>query len=362
MVKFLKNIRFLFLFLIPLILASFYVISVQTELYKSSTTVLIKDLKPTASASDMLSALIPNSSSSMQDSKLIEKYIHSIEMFTKIDKKFNLKKHYMSKELDVLQRKYNFSKSSSFFDLYKNRVVINYDELSSTLDIGFLYTDPKIAKQILEYIIKEAEKKLNMYDKENGNELLDFIKGQEIQNKKTLFDSIEALLEYQNKHKMIDPSMDIKSKSRIVAELEKQVIQKEIKYANLKQYMNYNSVELRTLKAETNSLKKKLNDIKSQLSGSSKKELNENLFEFERLKSDIEFNKERYKQTLIQLDMAMIQATQNAKNFIIITKPTLSDDYSSPDKLKNIITIFMILFMLYGIITMIYAIIQDHRD
>ncbi len=360
--KLFKNIRFLFLFLIPLIVASIYVIYLQTELYKSSTTVLIKDLKPTASASDMLSVLIPNSSSSMQDSKLIEKYIHSIEMFNKIDKKFNLKKHYMSKELDFLQRKYDFSKSSSFFDLYKKRVIINYDELSSTLDISFLHTDPKIAKEILEYIIKEAEKKLNMYDKENGNELLDFIKSQEIQNKKTLFNSIEALLEYQNKHKMIDPSMDIKSKSRIVAELEKQIIQKEIKYANLKQYMNYNNVELRTLKAETNSLKRKLNDIKSQLSGSSKKELNENLFEFERLKSDIEFNKERYKQTLIQLDMAMIQATQNAKNFIIITKPTLSEDYTSPDKLKNIITIFMILFMLYGIITMIYAIIQDHRD
>jgi len=360
--KLLKNIRFLFLFLIPLIVASAYVLFVQTELYKSSTTVLIKDLKPTASASDMLSALIPNSSSNMQDSKLIEKYILSIEMFNKIDKKFNLKKHYMSKELDFLQRKYDFSKSSSFFDLYKKRVVISYDELSSTLDISFLHTDPKIAKRILEYIIKEAEKKLNMYDKENGNELLDFIKSQEIQNKKTLFDSIEALLEYQNKHKMIDPSMDIKSKSRILSGLEKKVIEKEIEYSNLKQYMNKNSVEVRTLKAQINSLKRKLNDIKSQLSGSSKKELNENLFEFERLKSDVEFNKERYKQTLIQLDMAMIQATQNAKNFIIITKPTLSDDYSSPNKPKNIITIFMVLFMIYGIISMIYAIIKDHRD
>jgi capsular polysaccharide transport system permease protein len=230
------------------------------------------------------------------------------------------------------------------------------------LDISFLHTDPKIAKEILEYIIKEAEKKLNMYDKDNGNELLDFIKSQEKKNKKRLFDSIEALLEYQNRHRMIDPSMDIKSKSKILAGLEKQVIQKEIKYSNLKQYMNKNSVEVRTLKAQINSLKRKLNDIKSQLSGSSKKELNENLFEFERLKSDVEFNKERYKQTLIQLDMAMIQATQNAKNFIIITKPTLSDDYSSPNKPKNIITIFMVLFMVYGIISMIYAIIKDHRD
>ena len=360
--KILKNKRFIFIFLLPFLSLSSYVLFFQTELYESSSTVLIKDLKSPKVTTDMLSALIPNSSSNMQDSKLIEKYIYSIEMFYKIDAKFKLKEHYRSKKLDFLERKYNFSKSSSYFDLYKRRVVINYDELSSTLDISFLHTNPKVAKEILKFIISEAEKKLNMYDKENGNELLEFIKQQERQNKKILLNSIEALLDYQNRHKTIDPSIDIKSKSRIVAKLEQEIIQKEIKYANLKQYMNSSNVEMKTIKGEIISLKRKLNDIKNQLSGASKQELNENLFEFETLKSDVEFNKERYKQTLIQLDMALIQATQNAKNFIIITQPTLSDDYTSPNKVKNIITLLMVLFMIYGIISMIYAIIKDHRD
>ncbi len=360
--KILKKTRFMFLFLLPFLLLSSYVLFVQTELYQSSSTVLIKDLKPSATPSDFLSALVPNSSSNMQDSKLIEKFIYSTEMFNKIDEKFALKEHYLSKELDPLQRKYNFSSSEDFVRLYRKHVVIAYDELSSTLDISFLHTDAKIAKEILQYIVIQAEKKLNMYDKENGNELLDFIKQQEKQNKKILLASIETLLSYQNSHKTIDPSIDIKAKSSILSRLEGEVIQKEIEYANLKQYMNSNSIELRTLKSEIRSLKNKLNDIRDELSGASKEELNENLFEFETLKSDVEFSKERYKQTLIQLDMAMIQATQNAKNFIIITKPTLSDEYSSPDKIKNIITLFMVLFMVYGIVSMIYAIIKDHRD
>jgi len=50
--------------------------------------------------------------------------------------------------------------------------------------------------------------------------------------------------------------------------------------------------------------------------------LNRNLFEFERLKSDVEFNRERYKQTLIQLDLALIEATQNAKNSITVVDQT----------------------------------------
>ena len=360
--RILKSRGFWFLFLIPFLGLSYYVAFVESELYESSSTILIKDLKSPTMPTNMITTLLPNANSNMQDSKLIEKYIYSIEMFNKIDRKFKLKEHYMSRDIDFLQRKYSFSTSADFFKLYKKRVIINYDVTSDTLDISFLHTNAKIAKEILEFIILEAEKRLNMFDRDSGDKILKFIKKQEKTNKKILFSSIQELLNYQNRHKTIDPSIDIKSKSKIISKLEQEIIQKELKYSKLKQYMNSSTIEIRSLKAEIKTLKNKLNSIKSRLSGINKNELNKNLFEFERLKSNVEFNKERYRQTLIQLDLAMIQATQNAKNFIIITKPTLSDSYSQPDKLKNIITIFMALFMIYGILSMIYAIIKDHRD
>jgi capsular polysaccharide transport system permease protein len=355
--KLLKNVRFLFIFLFPFLGLSGYVVFLQTELYESKTTVLIKDVKAGQSQADMLSAMMPTTSSNMQDSKLIEKYIYSIEMFEQINQEFALKVHYMSSNLDILERLYY-----KYLEIYNKRLIISYDELSRTLDITFLHTDPEKAREILAFITVQAEKKLNMYDKENGNKLLDYIKSQEKKNKGILVKSVETLLAYQNSHKTIDPSIDIKSKSGILSSLETRLVQKEIEYDNLKSYMNPQNVEVKRLRAEIVNLKKKRNDLRSQLSGVSEEELNEDLFEFEMLRSDVEFNRERYKQTLIQLDMAMIQSTQNAKNLVVITKPTLSTDYSHPDKIKNIITIFMVLFMIYGIISMIYAIIKDHRD
>ena len=355
--KLLKNIRFLFIFLFPFLGFSYYIIFLQTELYESKTTVLIKDVKAGKSQADMLSAMIPTASSNMQDSKLIEKYIYSVEMFEQVDETFSLKMHYMGRDLDFLERVYY-----KILEIYNNRLIISYDELSSTLDITFLHTSPKQAQEILHFITIQAENKLNIYDKESGNEFLDYIKSQEKKNKKILVESIETLLEYQNSHRTIDPSIDIKSKSGILSHLETRLVQKEIEYDNLKSYMNPRNIEVKRLRAEIIILKKKKNDLRSQLSGASEEELNEDLFEFEMLRSDVEFNRERYKQTLIQLDMAMIQSTQNAKNLVVITRPTLSIDYSHPDKGQNIITLFMVLFMIYGIISMIYSIIKDHKD
>jgi capsular polysaccharide transport system permease protein len=360
--KLLKKPRFMFLFLIPFLLSSSYVLLVQTELYESSSTILIKDLTPTASSSNLLSALMPTSSSNLQESMLLQKYLYSMEMFIAIDKKFALKKHYKSSELDFLQRLYSFSSTEDLLSLYKKHLIVMYDELSNTLEIDFLHTDPKIAQKILNYIVAEAEEKLNMYEKENGSELLKFIEEQENQNKRLLVTSIEKLMAYQNSHATIDPSVDIQAKSSILAQLEGTLVQKEMEYAKLKQYMSDESIELKTIRGEIKSLKGKLRDVRSKLAGSEKNELNSNLFAFETLKAEVELNKERYKQTLIQKDMAMIQSTQNAKNLIIITQPTLSDEYLQPNKLKSFITLLLVLLMVYGIVSMIQAIIKDHRD
>lgn len=360
--KLLKKTRFVLIFLIPFLLLTSYVVVLQTELYNSSSTILVKDLQGTATPSDLMSALLPSASSNMQDSMLLDKYIKSEEMFRKIDKEFDLRKHYESDILDMVERLYSFSTMEDVLSLYKKRVLINYDELSSTLEIEFLHADPAMAQKILNFILLNAAETLNVYNKQNGNILLDFVKGQERQNKQLLNDAIKELLAYQNAHRTIDPSIDIEAKSTILAELEAILVKTETKYNGLKQYMHTQSVDLKLLRGEIGILKAKIREVKSKLAGSGKSELNENLVDFETLKANLEFAKERYKQTLIQLDMAMIQSTQNSKNLIVVTQPTLSDFYSQPNKLKSIVTLFFMLLLIYGIVSMIHSIIKDHRD
>lgn len=360
--KLLKKARFIWLFLVPFIILSSYILFFKTELFSSSSSILIKDLTSSSTPSDLMSALMPTSSSNMQDSMLLEKYIKSEEMFHKIDKEFSLREHYESDALDMIERLYSFSTMKDVLSLYESRLQISYDELSSTLDIEFLHADPAMAKKILEFILIHAGETLNLYDKENGNILLDFIQDQESQNKRLLTRSIEKLLAYQNAHKTIDPSIDIEAKSSILGELEAKLVQKETEYDSLRQYMNPKSTDLKLLRGEIASLKRKSVEIKSKLAGSEKSDLNENVFDFETLKAEVEFAKERYKQTLVQLDLAMIQSTQNSKNLIVVTRPTLPDYYSQPNKIKSIITMFLLLLLTYGIFSMIHVIIKDHRD
>ena len=76
----------------------------------------------------------------------------------------------------------------------------------------------------------------------------------------------------------------------------------------------------------------------------------------------MEFNKEIYRQSLINQEELKIEVSQNAKNLLTVTTPIVSGSYTYPAKYKDTFTVMLILFFLYGIIMTILTILKDHRD
>lgn len=362
-----RNLRvFFFLLFIAL---SLYVLLIKTEKYQSNSTVIIKDLSQQQSASMLGSMLLGQSSSVMQDSKLLEIYIKSMEMFSLLDTEHNLTGYYSSKQIDFVQRlspdallSFNLANNENMLQAYVHDITIVYDEPSGTLNIGFKHAYAKIAQQIVRDMITYAGKTLNRFEKENASVALEELVSQEQENKQLFTDSIKKLIAYQNRHHTIDPSVDVQSKSTILAALESELIQKEVEYKSKLGYLNKNATEMQLLRDTLYQMRQSIKNIKREIAGSGTNELNKNVSEFELLKNEVDFNKERYKQTLIKLEETKVQVQQNAKNLIVVTQPTLAQTYSEPNKLKDIITLLIVLSFLYGILTLMLSILKEHKD
>jgi len=369
-INMLKNVNSLkLLFLLLFIVIAFYILTIKTEKYQSNSTVIIKDLSQKQSASMLGSMLLGQGSSTMQDSKLLEIYIKSLEMFLMLNKEHNLTDYYSSDHIDFIQRltpeallSFNLVNNENLLKQYADDISILYDEPSNTLNIGFMHADAKIAQEIVSNVIKYASQTLNRFEKENAEVALQALLSQEQENKTLFTDSIKKLIAYQNKHQTIDPNIDVQSKSSILASLESELIQKEVEYKSKLGYLNKNTAEMQLLRDTLYQMKRSIANIKKQIAGDGKNELNKNVSEFELLKNEVDFNKERYKQTLIRLEETKVQVNQNAKNLIVVTQPTSAQTHSEPSKLKDILTLFIVLSFLYGIITLILSILNEHKD
>jgi len=353
------NILFLAIFL----LLNFYYLVIKSELYESKTLLVVKDLVSNSSTSSLgLSLLGMGTSSQLQDSKIIEEYLKSLDVYLRLDEKFNLTDHYRSDELDFVQRLSANAKTEDFLRLYNAHLTVYYDEISSLLNISFRHVDAKKAQEVLEFLVQEAEAKLNEINRKTSQKKLAFIE-QEYQKAKTKMENSSKRLEdYQNTHLLLDPSTQASATSGVISELEATLIQKQIEYATAKNYLNEDSHELQVLKNEIDEIKKSIAAQKRELSGTSKDRLNKILFEYEKLKLQLEFDTEVYKNALLQLESTKLEVSKEAKTLSVIVKPNLADGYTYPNKPKVFITILVVMLILYGIISLLISIIRDHKE
>jgi len=354
-----KSIVFLTIFL----LASVYILFVKSKLYEASTNVVVKDLSTQQQATSGLSMLLTGTgNSSLQTVLTLQKYLESYDVLEKLDAKFALKKHYQSDDLDFIQRLYSWSNKEAFLELYRSRLQIEIDEQTSILTLRFLHTDPKIAFEIVKDLVKDADLQINEYNKITARKQLHFVGEQVLKSKNILDKSIKKLEDFQKKYMMLDPSKTAQAQFGLVANVEATLLEKKAKLNELMQYMNEDNFEIVRVKSEIKELSKMLQEMKHSLASSNDNSLNVYIFEFEYLKSMTELNKELYKQSLLQLEQVKAQVNKNSKMLLVLTQPYMPDGYKYPERLKDFVTLLLILGLLYGIVSLLGAIIKEHRD
>ena len=357
--KFKTRLFFIIFFLLGLVYLTF----VKSELYESRTDLIVKDLSSTPMASTLgLSLLGMGSSSQLQDSKIVEEYLKSLDVYLLLDAKFQLTKHYKSSNLDFIERLSTNAKMEEVLEFYNNRLLVTYDEVSGILNVAFSHVEREKAKEILEFLVKEAENKVNDLNRQKAKIQLDFVKKEYIVAKKRMDDSSNTLEEYQNSNLLLDPSAEASATGAMISELEATLLKKSLEYSTMKSYLNEDSYELQALSNEIVELKLSIAKERKGLSGKSDNRLNKVLFEYEKLKLKLEFDTEVYKNALIQLETSKVEANKQTKSLSILTKPNLPDGYTYPNKLMVFINLLIVTLLFYGIFSMLHSIIKDHKE
>ena len=351
------------IFVVIFIILTLYFLIIKSVLYESKTILMVRDLSQSSQTTSLgLSILGAGPSSQLQDSMVVEEYLLSLDMFLLLDKEFQLIKHYRSDKLDFIERLSKHSNMEENVEFYKNRLLINYDEISGLLHIAYRHTDPKVAQEILIYMIKGVESALNEFNRKKAIKQLNFIALEHDKNKKKMDTSSAMLEHYQNKQLLLDPSIQANSSSAIISNLEAMLTQKRIEYKTKSTYLNTDNYEVVALKTEIKEINNSLIKAKKSLTGKSKDRLNKILFEYEKLKMQLEFDTEVYKNALIQLETIKLDVLKEAKTLSVVSKPNLPDGYTYPNKPKVFITLIIVMFLLFGIFSMLIAIIKDHKE
>ncbi|EAH6869480.1 capsule biosynthesis protein [Campylobacter lari] len=361
-----KNLKILNSFKIVLILTAFvvfYYVFIAANRYVSESVLSVKSTTGDSGAITGIAALLTNNSFSSEDITFLKSYIHSLDMLNILEEKIQIRELYQKQKLDFFYSISSSADQEDFLKYYQNRVKITQENSANgLLRVEVEGFDPQSAHLIASTIVKESEKFINEISHKAARDQMQFAEEELLQFKKRYQKAKDELLAFQNKYGVFDPLKQAEGTLKLIAELESKIAAKEAELLMMQSYINDNAPQIVTIKSEITALKKQLQKEKSKVSSpKSSQKLNDLAAKFQDLTIEAGFAESAYTAALKAYESARIEALRKIKQVVIVQSPSLPQSAKYPEALYNILTAFMILSLIYGIVKFIKMIIEEHR-
>ena len=151
-----NRILFFALFVIPLLVVTYYELFVATDRYQSVSSLIITQEKSGATTFDVSFLGLPSSADD-KDARVIEEYILSRDMLRYLEEKHHLRDHYSASRVDWLARLSNTASFEEFHEYMANWLIVGYDTESKIIHIELQSFDENYSKALTDSILAKSQ-------------------------------------------------------------------------------------------------------------------------------------------------------------------------------------------------------------
>jgi len=350
---------------LPLLLVSAYYFFWVSDRYVSSTQLIVKDNSSSQGMSSSLGFLVPGMGADSQDAFLVVNYIHSLDMALYLDETLQLADYYKSDRYDLFSRLASDATQEDYLEYYREHIGVGHDETTGIITIEMQAFEPAFARKLIETVTQKSEDFVNAISNQLADKQVAFVRSELELAQAKLRIAKQEILDFQNRNKVVSPEELTKGISGIIQGLEAKLAEQRATLTAARTYLNSNSSQIVSLKAEIEALENQIGEEKERLVGVSEENgeqrLNSLSAHFQNLQLDLQFATDTYATSLKALETARMEASGRLKHLMVVSQPSLAEEAEYPRKLYNLASLAVILLLIYGIGKMLVASIRDHR-
>jgi capsular polysaccharide transport system permease protein len=177
--------------------------------------------------------------------------------------------------------------------------------------------------------------------------------------KLNLDDLREKIAKYGDKEQVIIPQQRVIADQSIIVELRGRLITLEAEATRLNSFMQPTSPEVRSMKVKISSLKRQIARQIARSKGK-RKTVTRVIQKTNTFKAELAFAEQVYLVALSSYRVARLDASRKQQYLDVIVQPQLPDESQRPEKLLSILSVFFTSFMLWGIVSLLFATVKDH--
>lgn len=351
---------------VPWAIATLYLFVFAADRYVAESMIVVRQegaATAIPTGADALSAMFGSSVASREDQYMLQAHILSMDMLRQVDEKLDLRQAYSEPKLDFVFALSKGASREEFLDYYRNRVDVNVDDTSGLVTIRTQAFTPEIAQAINREVVAISEQFINESSHRLAREQMAYAES-ELQSARAKLDEVRSrVLEFQERNSILDPTAQAAASSGLAAQLQAMLARHEAELKGLQAFLNDDAPQINALEAQIAGIRQQLRDeMRGSVNSVDGTSLNVIAGEYQELLAELEFRSDAYKGALVGLETARIESTRKLKSLVLVESPALPESGEYPLRFYTMITLLLALTLIYGIVRLVIATIEDHTE
>ena len=356
------RLRLLIILVLPLMVFGSYISFIASPRYTSTAEVTIKDSAGFSTDSISLPSLLLGAPTAVADAMQMRTFILSSAMLDKLDEELSIRDHYSNPENDFWSRLPVYASREDFLEYFRDRVTVEHSDVAQVTSIMVETFDADYSRQVASVLLREAEAFINDVGNQLATAQLKFLREESQRAALELSEKRREVIQFQKENEVFNPLSESEILVQIQAGIEQELVKSRGKLEYLQGFLRSDAPEVVAAREEVRVIRQQLAREKARLVNQKNEGLNEVLAAFQDLSTQFELATEAYAATLAGVEKAQFEAARQMKYLIRISGPTLPDEVSFPEPMSFMGSVLVVLGLIYGILSMLITIIQEHAE
>lgn len=362
--KFAKIDRiFIITVIVPTILAVFYFGFIASDVFVSESRFVVRS--PDKPATTGIGVLLKSTGFTGGGDEIYaaESFIQSRDALRALNRGGAFAKAYGDTSVSILDRFNGFGSSGTFEDLYKyyiKKISIEHETTASITTLTVRAYSAQEAYRVNTQLLGMAEATVNLLNERGRHDLIQYAAVEVDDAKAKASKAALALSAFRNNQGVIDPEKQATVQLQMISKLQDEVIAARSELLQLRAFTPQNP-QIDVLATKVTGLEREMQNQLSLVAGGSRS-LSSTAARYQRLNLESQFADKQLGAAMSSLQDASNEARRKQAYLERIVQPSVPDEALEPRRARGIFATFLLGLVAWGILTMLLAGVQEHKD
>ncbi len=360
-----KHMLFALTVLIPTACGVVYYGFIASDVYISEARFIVRSPQRQQQQS-ALSAIISGTgfSRSQDDTFAVHDFVLSRDALAEIDQTFAYRKSVSNEAIDFASRFGTLWEDNSFealFKYYSKRISVGHDNATN---ITVLQTRGYSAQDVYNINVKllsMGERLVNQINERGRVDLVKYAQAEVTDAERRAKEAAVSLASFRNQRAVFDPERQSALQLLQVNKLQEELIASKLQLVQVRSLSPENP-QIAPLQKRVDGLQREMELEMARVAGTGNNSLTSKAADYERLNLERAFADRQLASAMTILETARNEARRKTLYLERIVQPSKPDYALEPYRIKNMLSIFILGLVAWGILSMLMAGVREHQD